>query len=486
MKNLFLVLSVLMMACQPKMAEKGAVLALHPDNSNYFLYKDKPTILVTSGEHYGAVMNTDFDYEKYLTTLKKDGLNYTRIFLGPYSEIGDNTFGISNNTMNPKPESWLTPWAKDSVTNKYDLSKWNETFFQRIKSFVAKASEYDIIVEVTLFTSYYTDHQWSTSPFNPKNNIQSIDSISFKQVNTLNNGKLMDIQEKYVRKVVKELNDFGNITFEIQNEPWADNPHFVENILETDTITHPFAWQKIVETANSQSDKWHRKISAIIVDEEKQLPNKHLIAWNISNFKNKIENPDPHISIFNFHYAYPAAASQNIQLNKAIGLDETGFMPHNDFHYRSQAWKFMLAGGAIYNNLDYSFTVGSEDGTHPIDNGTPGWGGPAYRGQLKIMKDFIESYNFIDMKPDNSILQVVKGTIADFQVLVQTGKQYAVYIDHPFNLTIQLKIPDGEYRTEWVNPVTGIMEGGAKLTSTNGILELICPYYDDVVLKVRL
>jgi hypothetical protein len=30
-------------------------LALHPDNPRYFLFRGEPTVLVTSGEHYGAV-----------------------------------------------------------------------------------------------------------------------------------------------------------------------------------------------------------------------------------------------------------------------------------------------------------------------------------------------------------------------------------------------------------------------------------------------
>ena len=37
-------------------------IALHPDNPHYFLWRGKPTILVTSGEHYGALLNLDFDY----------------------------------------------------------------------------------------------------------------------------------------------------------------------------------------------------------------------------------------------------------------------------------------------------------------------------------------------------------------------------------------------------------------------------------------
>jgi hypothetical protein len=37
-------------------------LRLHPDNPHYFLYRGQPLLLITSGEHYGAVLNLDFDY----------------------------------------------------------------------------------------------------------------------------------------------------------------------------------------------------------------------------------------------------------------------------------------------------------------------------------------------------------------------------------------------------------------------------------------
>jgi hypothetical protein len=48
-------------------------------------FRGKPTALVTSGEHYGAVLNLDFDYAKYLDTLSADGLNLTRTFSGSYA-----------------------------------------------------------------------------------------------------------------------------------------------------------------------------------------------------------------------------------------------------------------------------------------------------------------------------------------------------------------------------------------------------------------
>src|SRR4051812_28099142 len=61
-----------------------APLALHPENPHYFLFREKAAVLITSGEHYGAVLNLDFDYVKYLDTLAADGLNLTRTFSGAY------------------------------------------------------------------------------------------------------------------------------------------------------------------------------------------------------------------------------------------------------------------------------------------------------------------------------------------------------------------------------------------------------------------
>ena len=44
-------------------------------------------MLVTSGEHYGAVLNLDFDFVPYLDELKARGFNLTRLFSGTYREV---------------------------------------------------------------------------------------------------------------------------------------------------------------------------------------------------------------------------------------------------------------------------------------------------------------------------------------------------------------------------------------------------------------
>ncbi len=97
-------------------------IALHPDNPHYFLWRGKPTILITSGEHYGAVLNLDFDYAAYLRALQADGLNHTRTFSGAYREI-PSSFGITDNPLAPKPNRYACPWARSETPGYFDAGK---------------------------------------------------------------------------------------------------------------------------------------------------------------------------------------------------------------------------------------------------------------------------------------------------------------------------------------------------------------------------
>jgi hypothetical protein len=97
----------------------GQTLRLHPDSPRYFLFRGKPTVVITSGEHYGAVLNQDFDYRKYFATLAADGLNGTRIFSGTYVETGGN-FNIRANTLDPASGRFLSPWARSTTPGYAD------------------------------------------------------------------------------------------------------------------------------------------------------------------------------------------------------------------------------------------------------------------------------------------------------------------------------------------------------------------------------
>ncbi len=76
-------------------------IQLHPQNPHYFLFRGKVLALISSGEHYGAVLNADFDYRRYLDALAAEGMNYTRLFGGSYVEAPAKSFGILRNDLAP-------------------------------------------------------------------------------------------------------------------------------------------------------------------------------------------------------------------------------------------------------------------------------------------------------------------------------------------------------------------------------------------------
>jgi hypothetical protein len=405
---LFTVLTVLPPLAIKTGAAAGKPLSLHPANPRYFFFRGKPTIIITSGEHYGAVMNLDFDYVRYLDTLRRDGMNHTRMFTGAAYVEPQGAFNIERNSMAPGPGRYISPWARSATGgyanggNKFDLSKWDESYFRRLKDFIAQASERGIIVEVNLFCPFYGDAQWKLSPFNANNNVNGLGDVGRLDVYTLDkHGGLLDIQERFVRKIAAELNGFDNIFYEICNEPYATGV--------------PMNWQE--------------RVIDVIVDAEKSLPAKHLISLNISNGSQKIEKPHPAVSIFNFHYAAPPdAVALNYGLNKAIGDNETGFRGVSDDPYRMEAWDFIVAGGGLYNNLDYSFTVGHEDGTFAYPDTQPGGGTASLRKQLRILRDFIYGFDFVKMTPDNSIIKEQPPQGMTARALVERGKAYAIYL----------------------------------------------------------
>ena len=122
------------------------LLRLHPENPRYFLWRGRATVLVASGEHYGSVMNQDFDYRKYLITIETAGLNHTRIFLGDYVERA-GAFGIVDDTIAPAPGRLLVPWARSGTPgyagggNKFDLDRWDPAYFERLHGFSRKPQD---------------------------------------------------------------------------------------------------------------------------------------------------------------------------------------------------------------------------------------------------------------------------------------------------------------------------------------------------------
>lgn len=438
-------------------------IRLLQENPHYFEYKGKPVILITSAEHYGAVLNLDFDYKKYLGELASQNLNLTRTFSGEYCEP-PGAFNIAKNTLAPLPGRFISPWARSTTSgyrnggNKFDLTKWDEKYFERLKDFMTAAAEKNVIVEFTLFCPFYEDTMWIYSPLHPGNNVNNTPDIPRTDVYTLDKSKdLLPIQKKLVEKLVTELNEFDNLVIEICNEPYF----------------------------GGVTMEWQHAMADVIVETEKQLPKKHLISQNIANATALIKDPHPAVSVFNFHYAYPpSAVQQNYHLNKLIGNNETGFRGTSDTTYRFEGWRFILAGGGLYNNLDYSFTAGNETGNFEYPKTQPGGGSNALRKQLKNLKEFMDGFEYWKMRPDSLLVDGAEGL--RYNALTEPGKQYAMYVIGNMQAQLTLNVQDGRYKVQWLDPVTGKYSQAEMKTAKNNKLVLVVPKHDaDIALKIQ-
>lgn len=468
-KTVFLLLMCVLSADIDVVQGQTNPIALHPQNPHYFTYQGKTTALITSAEHYGAVLNLDFDYKKYLQTLADEGMNYTRIFTGTYYEIqGD--FNIENNTLAPKQGRYIGPWQKvGSDGMKFDLSKWNDAYFTRLKDFLNEARKHNIIVEVTLFSSIYQDKTWGISPQNPANNVNLTDSIPRQKAQTLDNSGLWQYQEAFVKKIVTEVNGFDNIFFELQNEPWSDRTVSVYNIINKEELVKN-DWTNKADFADDASLQWQAAVANTITTTEQKLPKKHLIAQNYTNYRASIPEVAPNISIINFHYAWPEAAQWNYHYPKVIGFDESGFAGSDDAVYRRQAWQFMLSGGGLFNSLDYSFSVGNEDGKATYK--APGGGSTALRAQLKILADFLHSYDLEKLRPNYVSTLAAPGLIA--YTLSDKSQAFAVFLRATGTLksTLKIAVDKGTYSVKTLDTVSGQYTDLGDLKSVAGVLTI--------------
>lgn len=477
-----------MLSCAVTSTAFAEPLKLLPQNPHYFLYRGKPTVLVTSGEHYGAVVNLDFNYDVYLDTLASAGLNLTRLFVGSYLEKpGD--FGIRLNTLAPAAGRVVVPWARSTVAgyagggNKFDLDTWDDAYFARMKDFLAKAHARGIAVEVVFFSDWYGRGDYS--PLHPSNNVNGLEGVTAATAHTLSNGKLLAYQEALVRKVVRDLNGLENVYFEIQNEPYATSKE------ERDVI-HPYLqpvqlkdpgsfWVNRVDLASAASLAWQRRVAEWIADEQRTLPHRHLVAQNYANFRVPLDDVDRNVSVLNFHYALPEAAAWNRGWSRPLAFDESGFAGSDNTLYRRQAWRFIMAGGAVFSGLDYSFAAGHEKGT--AENDAPGAGGPALRSELGVLRKIVESMDLTRLRPDPSVVALAPGAIA--HAMSVPGRAYLVYLEGKSETMVTLQLPAGRYLSKWMNTRTGRVERQERVTHSGGTRVLESPeYVTDVVLQV--
>ncbi|MEZ5865436.1 MAG: hypothetical protein R3D25_15730 [Geminicoccaceae bacterium] len=120
------------------------------------------------------------------------------------------------------PFAWprTGPGLANDGLPRFDLSRFDDSYFSRLRARVAEAAASGIYVAVMLFGG--VEHFMARIvangfPFDGDNNVNGIVCGGLRS-QTLLDPQVLEIQERYVRKVIDTVNDLDNVLYEISNE----------------------------------------------------------------------------------------------------------------------------------------------------------------------------------------------------------------------------------------------------------------------------
>jgi uncharacterized protein YjdB len=170
-----------------------------------------------------------FNYQAYLDFLVAHGHNFFRLYAWEQQKW---TAEISADYwFSGGPYSRPGPGLALDGKPKFDLTQFDQSYFDRVRQRVIDAGARGIYVSVMLFNGWSIttkpgsayNNPWKGHPFNAANNINGINGDANgdglgTEVQTLNNATITSIQDAYVRRVVDAVSDLPNVLYEIDNE----------------------------------------------------------------------------------------------------------------------------------------------------------------------------------------------------------------------------------------------------------------------------
>jgi hypothetical protein len=233
-------------------------------NPNYFEDPAKTPIVLCGSHTWNTLQDwgtggnpRTLDFDAFVRFLKSHGHNFTLIWYSELPKIHDlPTLEKSSPDFTVSPHPWLRtgPGVATDGGPKFDLTRFDESYFDRLRSRVRALGSAGIYAGVYLFSGEFLLRFRSSTdgyPFSGPNNVNGIDdgyrggsvpSATVAVTMTAPNA-LTEFQDVYVRKIVDTLNDCPNVLWIVSQEAppksvWWNN-HLI-SLLETYERSKPY------------------------------------------------------------------------------------------------------------------------------------------------------------------------------------------------------------------------------------------------------
>lgn len=418
-------------------------LRRNPVNPRYFTDDTGKAVYLT-GSHTWAVLQDmwledqprrNMDYEGFLQMMQDNGHNFLRF----WSWMHPKNAGWSETATRFDPQPFARPGpglARDGLP-KFDLSRWNDAYFARLRERVEQAGARGIYVSVMLFEAWtikwarpQTD-PWPYHPMHPDNNINGITDNPVVEngrawnVFSLHCPQILEWQKTYAEKVVETLNDLDPVLWEICNEV----PHTPDAM------------------------DWQNHLTDFLHEVERGRPKQHPVGItaeggdqnNAELFASRADWISPSNGrLFEYRYNPPAADGSKVVLTDT---------DHLWGHGAEVAW--------IWKSFTRGMNVLFMDPWEPIPADMPGWvrGNVSLnqryyplwdpvRRNLGYTRRFAERLNLNACVPHGELC-------TSGYCLAEPGSAYLCYFPGGGTEGLDLWDAPGTFTVEWFSPQTG-------------------------------
>ena len=410
--------------------------------SNPYFFQDangKPVVLV--GDYtWGTFSDIDFDYVRFLDSLKSRGLNVARVWLWwgceefPLEELGNRHI---------EPYLRTGPGVANDGGPKYDLTKFNPAFFDRLRAFCQTAKQRGIEIQLMMMDAWMikSDKLWRLNAYQRDNNINGVDgdpantgvgTDGKRGFCSMGNPKVMEFQKAYIRKVVDTVNGFDNIHYEIANE-------------------------------NYYSEEWELALCDFIKEYEKSKPKQHLtMRRDLPSHSYVVQKWDPAI--------VHKGIMEKRSLRQPLIFDTDWTINNNDDEVRKAMWAALASNGHFDymddNSLAFRLNKPYNDKRAKLHK------------QIDYAAAFMKQIKPWEMTPSDALVK--SGTA--FAMASET--ELAAYLPSGGRVTLDLSSMRGPLKARWYNPLDGKF-GKPVAVRAGTTVELTAPDSSDWALLIE-
>jgi hypothetical protein len=205
-------------------------------NTRYFVDPAGNAVFLSGSHTWDDFQDTDtnvgstpgaFDFNSYVNFLKAHNQNVTILWHKDLPEYCGWNFSGSTWRMAPWPWQRPGPGVATDGNAQFDLTQFNQPYFDRLRARVQQLQANGIYAIVELFDgNQLTSARCSTDgyAFTGANNVNGVDdgytsgAAGVSSVTMTGNNAITNIQDGYAKKVVDTLNDLPNVIWEIAEE----------------------------------------------------------------------------------------------------------------------------------------------------------------------------------------------------------------------------------------------------------------------------